>query len=74
MTSKQADWISARAYSLWEESGRKHGDDALHWRQAVEEYDQLDSTRATIDGADVKSGWTRNAAPAAAREKKRKAP
>lgn len=29
--------IAARAYQLWEASGRRHGDDRAHWFQAERE-------------------------------------
>ncbi|MDR3536381.1 MAG: DUF2934 domain-containing protein [Acetobacteraceae bacterium] len=31
------DLIAARAYELWENQGRPHGSDLLHWRQAEAE-------------------------------------
>ncbi len=29
--------IAARAYQIWEASGRRHGDDRAHWFQAERE-------------------------------------
>jgi hypothetical protein len=29
--------VAARAYQLWEASGRRHGDDRAHWFQAEHE-------------------------------------
>jgi hypothetical protein len=31
--------IRHRAYSIWEERGRPHGEDFSHWQQASEEYE-----------------------------------
>ena len=73
MTNRKTDWISARAYSLWENSGREHGQDSRHWQQAVNEYEQLINTSATADGADVKARWSKNNTPAIPRNKQRKA-
>jgi hypothetical protein len=31
--------IRHRAYSIWEERGRPHGEDSSHWQQASDEYE-----------------------------------
>jgi hypothetical protein len=31
--------IRHRAYSIWEERGRPHGEDSNHWQQASDEYE-----------------------------------
>jgi hypothetical protein len=31
--------IRHRAYSIWEERGRPHGEDFTHWQQASDEYE-----------------------------------
>ena len=36
------EWISKRAYSLWEEAGRPHGRDEEHWAQAVQEREEFE--------------------------------
>lgn len=36
MTDARMEWISKRAYSLWEEAGRPHGQDVEHWALAPE--------------------------------------
>ncbi|WP_312948518.1 DUF2934 domain-containing protein [Agrobacterium sp.] len=54
MTDAKNDWISARAYALWELDGQAHGKDVQHWQQAAAEYERRDRTRASVDGADVK--------------------
>ncbi|MBD9389060.1 DUF2934 domain-containing protein [Agrobacterium sp. AGB01] len=54
MTDVKNDWISARAYALWERDGQAHGKDVQHWQQAAAEYERRDRTRASVDGADVK--------------------
>jgi hypothetical protein len=42
MTDARREWISKRAYTLWEEAGRPHGHDAEHWEQAVQERDEFE--------------------------------
>lgn len=37
MNDERQEWISKRAYSLWEAEGRPHGRDHLHWEQAARE-------------------------------------
>ncbi|WP_411196670.1 DUF2934 domain-containing protein [Rhizobium sp.] len=53
MSSRRHEWISKRAYAIWEEQGRPHGRDDEHWRQAVAERDELERTRASSDGREV---------------------
>ena len=36
------EWISKRAYSLWEAAGRQHGSDREHWEQALREREELE--------------------------------
>ncbi|MCR6499394.1 DUF2934 domain-containing protein [Shinella sp. CPCC 101442] len=42
MQDERQEWISKRAYSLWEASGRQHGEDHEHWEQAVRERADLE--------------------------------
>jgi hypothetical protein len=42
MTDARREWISKRAYTLWEEAGRPHGHDAEHWEQAAQERDEFE--------------------------------
>jgi len=42
MTDARKEWISKRAYSIWEEAGRPHGQDNDHWEQAVRERDEFE--------------------------------
>lgn len=42
MTDARSEWISKRAYTIWEEAGRPHGLDAVHWEQAVQERDEFE--------------------------------
>jgi hypothetical protein len=42
MTDARREWISKRAYTLWEEAGRPHGHDGDHWEQAVQERDEFE--------------------------------
>ncbi|MES5099469.1 DUF2934 domain-containing protein [Agrobacterium sp. BA1120] len=41
------DWISKRAYTLWESEGHPHGRDSDHWEQAKHEYSLLQNSKAT---------------------------
>ncbi|WP_454849967.1 DUF2934 domain-containing protein [Rhizobium binxianense] len=60
------EWISKRAYALWEEQGRPQGRDRDHWLQALAEREALERTRATSDGHEVLVRFCRNPAPPAA--------
>ena len=42
MTDARREWISKRAYSIWEEAGRPHGHDGEHWEQAARERDEFE--------------------------------
>lgn len=42
MTDARREWISKRAYTIWEEAGRPHGHDNEHWEQAVRERDEFE--------------------------------
>ncbi len=42
MTDARMEWISKRAYSLWEEAGRPHGQDVEHWAQAEREREDFE--------------------------------
>jgi hypothetical protein len=42
MTDARMEWISKRAYALWEEAGRPDGQDTEHWVQAVRERDEYE--------------------------------
>ncbi|WP_049733709.1 DUF2934 domain-containing protein [Rhizobium ecuadorense] len=53
MSDRRHEWISKRAYAIWEEQGRPDGRDDDHWRQAVAERNALERTKASIDGREV---------------------
>ena len=42
MSDLRLEWISKRAYAIWEEAGRPHGRDAEHWEQAAGERDEFE--------------------------------
>jgi hypothetical protein len=42
MSTPRDEWISNRAYALWEQNGRNHGQDREHWEQASREWDELE--------------------------------
>ena len=39
---ERQEWISKRAYGLWEKAGRPHGKDREHWEQAERERAELE--------------------------------
>ena len=39
MGTDREEWISKRAYELWEQSGRPNGQDAEQWAHASAEWD-----------------------------------
>lgn len=53
MSRNRDDWVSQRAYAIWEEEGRPHGRGESHWAQALREFEQLEATKASVDGSDL---------------------
>jgi hypothetical protein len=53
MSRNRDDWVSQRAYAIWEEEGRPHGRGESHWAQALREFEQLEATKASADGSDL---------------------
>jgi hypothetical protein len=53
MNHTKDDWISQRAYSLWEAEGRPEGRGGGHWAQAASEFERLEQTRASVDGSEL---------------------
>lgn len=47
MQSSEHEWISKRAYTLWEAEGHPSGRDAEHWGQASREFQLLNQSAAT---------------------------
>lgn len=45
MTDARREWISKRAYALWEAAGYPHGHDGQHWEQAERERDEFEAVR-----------------------------
>lgn len=39
MSLEREDWITKRAYQLWEEAGRPEGYHEEHWTRATEEWE-----------------------------------
>ncbi len=60
MQVSEHEWISKRAYTLWEKEGHPHGRDAHHWEQARNEFSLLKTSEAT------KPATRKKAAPKAA--------
>ena len=53
MSIDKNEWVSKRAYSLWEEAGRPDGRGSEHWLLACAEFDFMCKTRASSDGAEI---------------------
>jgi len=53
MIDDRVEWISKRAYALWEEADRPNHCATDHWLQAVSERLQLEVTVASSNGAEV---------------------
>ncbi|MBB3660548.1 hypothetical protein FHX15_005817 [Rhizobium sp. BK650] len=53
MSRNRDDWVSQRAYAIWEEEGRPHGRGESHWAQALREFEQLEATKASADGSEL---------------------
>ncbi|MBB4277473.1 DUF2934 domain-containing protein [Rhizobium mongolense] len=53
MVYNKEDWISQRAYAIWEAEGRPCGRETENWQQAAAEFEQLQMTKASIDGTDL---------------------
>ncbi|TWF42234.1 DUF2934 domain-containing protein [Neorhizobium alkalisoli] len=50
MSIDRDEWISQRAFAIWEEQGRPHGFDGEHWAQANMEWEERDGP---LEGARV---------------------
>ena len=64
MAVDRNEWICKRAYALWEDAGKPDGTDTENWSKAVAEFEMMEKTRASKDGAEVlrfrrKTGVTR---------------
>lgn len=64
--TNREDLIRARAYLLWEEGGRRHGDHEQHWHQAAREFigEALATQRVASRKAATAKAPVKNAAPA----------
>jgi hypothetical protein len=49
MTDVRTEWISKRAYKIWEEAGKPDGRDGEHWQQAVRERDEFEKVALAAD-------------------------
>lgn len=54
MTDARREWISKRAYAIWEESGRPHGHDGDHWEQAVRERAEFEAVTLAPEAKSAK--------------------
>jgi len=62
MTDERFEWISKRAYAIWEAAGRPWGCSQYHWEQAAKEREIMERTRASVDGKEVLARFRRAAA------------
>jgi hypothetical protein len=62
MDDEREEWISKRAYGLWEAQGRPHGKDHEHWEQAARERVELE--KVALPGHLRKDRPSRKAGPA----------
>ncbi|WP_037154924.1 DUF2934 domain-containing protein [Rhizobium freirei] len=53
MTDERFEWISKRAYAIWEAAGRPWGHSQHHWEQAAKEREIMERTRASVDGEEI---------------------
>lgn len=53
MTDERFEWISKRAYAIWEAAGRPSGHSQHHWEQAAKEREIMERTRASVDGEEI---------------------
>lgn len=53
MTDERFEWISRRAYAIWEAAGRPWGCSQHHWEQAAKEREIMERTRASTDGEEI---------------------
>lgn len=53
MSDQRSNWISKRAYALWEQAGCPLGRDQDHWLQASTERELMERTMASVDGNEV---------------------
>ncbi|QRM57413.1 DUF2934 domain-containing protein [Sinorhizobium sp. BG8] len=60
MSDTRTEWISKRAYSIWELEGRPHGRDDEHWKQAVRERDELERVALPGFGGKAKATKTQS--------------
>ncbi|MGY5800155.1 DUF2934 domain-containing protein [Rhizobium hainanense] len=61
MTDERFEWISKRAYAIWEAAGRPWGRSQHHWEQAAREREIMERTRASADGEEVLARFRRTA-------------
>ena len=73
MTDARREWISKRAYAIWEESGRPHGHDGDHWEQAVHERDEFERVTLAPEAKSAKKPLIEISAKGETGEPKKKA-
>ncbi len=51
MPEQREEWITKRAYELWEQSGMPDGQDHEHWSQASSEWETRQSSSAPAENS-----------------------
>jgi hypothetical protein len=74
MQLAENDWISKRAYTLWEKEGHPDGRDFDHWEQASKEFSLLTTSVATKPAAKKKAVAAKTVAAVEVTEKPKARP
>ncbi len=48
MPEEREEWITKRAYALWEQAGRPDGQDSEHWHQASRDWETRDPSSEPV--------------------------
>lgn len=51
MPDSREEWITKRAYDLWEQAGRPDGQDHEHWAQASAEWESSQGTSGPAESS-----------------------
>lgn len=51
MPEQREEWITKRAYELWEQAGRADGHDHEHWAEATADWERLQVPSAPAESS-----------------------
>lgn len=54
MPAARDEWITSRAYELWEQAGRPDGQDHEHWAQASSEWESRQAPSNSAENSPAK--------------------